>query len=98
MYVTFVFYPRSKIMALTYWLTKCYGTRRVKDIVKIVKSIIKRLMDQYNKFNVSKSSTIQANVESSNSNLNVGCNVFEDSDYQFRKMFFQHVEEEDDLA
>jgi hypothetical protein len=30
--------------------------------------------------------------------LNVGCDVFEDSDYQFRKMFFQHVEEEDDLV
>jgi hypothetical protein len=30
--------------------------------------------------------------------LNVGCGVVEDSDYQFRMMFSQHVEEVDDLA
>jgi hypothetical protein len=30
--------------------------------------------------------------------LNVNCDVFEDNDYQFRKMFFQHVEEDDDLV
>ena len=55
-------------------------------------------MDQYNKFNTSEPPTIQVNVGSSSGNLNVGCDVFEDSDYQFRKMFFQHVKEDDDLA
>jgi hypothetical protein len=98
MFVAFVLDPRSKIRALTYWLTKCCGTKRAEDIVNIVKFVIKRLMDQYNKFNVSQSSTIQANVGSSSGNLNVGCDVSEDSDYQFRVMFFQHIEEEDDLA
>jgi hypothetical protein len=90
--------PRSKIRALTYWLTQCYGTKRAEDIVKMMKSVIKRLMDQYNKFNTSQLSTIQANVGSSSGSLDVGCDVSKDSDYQFRKMFFQHVEEDDDLA
>jgi hypothetical protein len=84
--------------ALTYWLTKCHESKWSEDIGKIVKSLIKHLMDQYNKFNASESPTIQVNVGSSNDNLNVGCGVLEDSDYQFRMMFSQHVEEEDDLA
>jgi hypothetical protein len=42
--------------------------------------------------------TIKINVRSSSGNLNVGCGVLKDSDYQFRMMFSQHVEEEDDLA
>jgi hypothetical protein len=62
MYVAFVLDPRSKIRVLMYWLTKCYGTKRAEDIVKIVKSIIKCLMDQYSKFNASQSSIIQADV------------------------------------
>jgi hypothetical protein len=33
MFVAFVLDPRSKIRALTYWLTKCCGTKRAEDIV-----------------------------------------------------------------
>jgi hypothetical protein len=98
MFVAFVLDSRSKMRALTYWLTKCHGSKRSEDIGKIVKALIKRLMDQYNKFNTSESPTIQGNVKISSGNLNVGCGVLEDSDYQFRMMFSQHVEEEDDLA
>ncbi|XP_059431592.1 zinc finger BED domain-containing protein RICESLEEPER 1-like [Corylus avellana] len=98
MFVAFVQELLSKVRALTYWLIKCHGPKRAEAIVKIVKSLIKRLMDQYNKFNAGESSTIQANVGSSSGNLNVGCDVLEDSNYQFRKMFSQHIEEEDDLA
>jgi hypothetical protein len=57
---------------------------RAEDVGKIVKSLlIKHLMDQYNKFNASESCIIQVNVGSLSGNLNVGCDVLEDSDYQF---------------
>jgi hypothetical protein len=98
MFVAFALDPHSKMRALTYWLTKCHGSKLSEDIRKIVKALIKRLMDQYNKFNASEWPTIQVNIRSSSGNLNVGCGVLEDSDYQFRMMFFQHVEEKDDLA
>jgi hypothetical protein len=81
MFVAFVLDPRSKMRTLTYWLTKCLESKWSEDIRKIVKALIKRLMDQYNKFNANESPTIQINVRSSSRNLNVSCSVLEDSDY-----------------
>jgi hypothetical protein len=45
MFVAFVLDPHSKMRALTYWLTKCHECKRSEDIGKIVKSLIKHLMD-----------------------------------------------------
>jgi hypothetical protein len=62
MFVAFDLNLRSKMRVLVYWLTKCHRSKQLEDIGKLVKSLIKLLMDQYNIFNASESPTIQVNI------------------------------------
>jgi hypothetical protein len=51
-YVAFILDPRSKMMALEFWLEKCNGITWANEIKGMMRDLLKCLMDQYNKFHV----------------------------------------------
>ena len=67
------------------------GPKWAEMIEGMVKALLKRLMNQYNKFHMGES-YVDVNIRSSNdAYVNVVHNDSEDSETQFRKMFTQYV-------
>ena len=96
-YFAFILDPRSKMMALEFWLEKCNGHTWVKKIKEMVTGILKRLMDQYNKFHM-RSSFVDVNTNRSNDTyVDVPCGNSGDNETQFRSMFTKHVKQVNDL-
>ncbi|XP_059441769.1 zinc finger BED domain-containing protein RICESLEEPER 2-like [Corylus avellana] len=76
---------------------RCNGSKWADKIKGTMKDLLKRLMDQYNKFQMG-SLFVDVNITSSNDvYVNVACNNLEDNEAQFRKMSSQHVEKVNDL-
>jgi hypothetical protein len=96
-YVAFILNPRNKLRALVFWLIKCNGPKWAEKIEGMVKTLLKCLIGQYNKFYM-RESYVDVNIRSLNDTfVNVVHNDSEDSETQFRKMFTQHVVKENDL-
>ena len=80
MYVAFIIDPHNKLRVLVFWLTKCNGPKWVEKIEVMVKALLKRLMDQSNKFHM-RELYVDVNIISSNNTyVNVAHNDSEDSE------------------
>jgi hypothetical protein len=96
-YVAFILDPRSKMMALEFWLEKCNGHTWARKIKEMVTDILKRLMDQYNKFHMG-SSFVDVNTNRSNdAYVDAPHGNLEDNETQFRSMFTKHIKKVNDL-
>jgi hypothetical protein len=96
-YVAYILDHCSKMMALKFWLEKCNRHTWVKEIKEMVTNILKRLMDQYNKFHMG-SSFVDVNINSSNdAYIDVPHGNSEDNETQFKSMFTKHVKKVNDL-
>ena len=95
-YVAFILDPRSKMMALEFWLEKCNGHTWAKKIKEMVIDILKCLMDQYKKFHMG-SSFVDVNINLSNdAYVDVPHGNLENNETQFRNMFTKHVKKVND--